>query len=75
MKIEKRKAENEMLFQTEFSEIVNLIKKSRSAAMRTVNSALINLYWQIGEFISKRVKNEDWGKIRRCRTCRICKNK
>ena len=47
---------------TEFTEVVNLIKKSRFAAMQAVNSELINLYWQIGEYICKRVESEGWGK-------------
>ncbi len=44
---------------TNFTEVVNLIKKSRFQAMHAVNIELINLYWQIGEYISKRVESED----------------
>lgn len=53
---------SEITRKPEFSEIVNLIKKSKRAAMQAVNFGLINLYWQIGEYISKRVESEDWGK-------------
>ena len=45
-----------------FAEVVNLIKKSRFAALRAVNSELINLYWQIGEYIAERIESEGWGK-------------
>lgn len=45
-----------------FAEVVSLIKKSRFAALRAVNSELINLYWQIGEYISERIESEGWGK-------------
>lgn len=53
---------SEITIKPEFSEIVSLIKKSKRAAMQAVNFGLINLYWQIGEYISKRVESEDWGK-------------
>ena len=53
---------SEIAFKPEFSEVVSLIKKSKNAAMQAVNFGLINLYWQIGEYISKRVASEDWGK-------------
>ena len=45
-----------------FAEVVSLIKKSRFAALRAVNSELINLYWQIGEYIAARIESEGWGK-------------
>ena len=38
-----------------FTEIVRLIGASRERAMQAVNTALIDLYWQIGEIISRRV--------------------
>ncbi len=53
---------DELTLKTDFSEVVNLIKKSRYQAMQAVNAELMNLYWQIGEYISKRVASEDWGK-------------
>jgi predicted nuclease of restriction endonuclease-like (RecB) superfamily len=51
-----------LITQTEFTEVVNLIKSSRYKALQAVNSELINLYWQIGEHIAKRVESEGWGK-------------
>ena len=46
----------------DFMEIADLIKKSRRKTLQAVNSELINLYWQIGAYISQRVAAEDWGK-------------
>jgi hypothetical protein len=43
------------------TEIVRLIGASRERAMQTVNTALIDLYWQIGEIISRRVAAAQWG--------------
>ena len=44
-----------------FTEIVLLIGVSRERAMQAVNTALIDLYWQIGEIISRRVAAAQWG--------------
>jgi predicted nuclease of restriction endonuclease-like (RecB) superfamily len=45
-----------------FSDVVNLIKSARSKVLKAVNSQLISLYWQVGEYISLRIKAEGWGK-------------
>ncbi|MBN2560622.1 MAG: DUF1016 family protein [Phycisphaerae bacterium] len=45
----------------DFEEIIRLIDAARSRAMSAVNTVLIDLYWQIGERISKRVAADGWG--------------
>lgn len=47
--------------QDQFSEITTLIQQARSSALRAVNTELINLYWQVGEYISRRIANASWG--------------
>ena len=44
-----------------FAEIVQLINISRDQAYQTVNTLLIDLYWQIGEYISTKIKKAEWG--------------
>jgi predicted nuclease of restriction endonuclease-like (RecB) superfamily len=44
-----------------FAEIVRLIQTSRHQALQAVNTALIDLYWQVGEVISKRIEAAEWG--------------
>jgi predicted nuclease of restriction endonuclease-like (RecB) superfamily len=44
-----------------FIDIVQLIKQSRSNAIRAVNAELINLYWNIGEYISNKIDRSEWG--------------
>ena len=44
-----------------FTDIIHLIKQSRKNAIKAVNSELINLYWNIGEYISKKIKQSEWG--------------
>jgi len=49
-------------YQTEFSEIIAIIEQSRENAFRAVNQEFITMYWKVGEYISKKVKNKGWGK-------------
>jgi predicted nuclease of restriction endonuclease-like (RecB) superfamily len=44
-----------------FTDIIQLIKQSRTNAIRAVNAELINLYWNIGAFISKKIEQSEWG--------------
>ena len=44
-----------------FTDIIQLIKQSREKAIRAVNSELINLYWDIGEYITKKIEQAEWG--------------
>lgn len=44
-----------------FVDIIRLIKQSRFNAIKAVNSELIHLYWNIGEYISKKIENSEWG--------------
>jgi len=44
-----------------FTDIIQLIKQSRTNAIRAVNAELINLYWNIGEHISTKLEKSEWG--------------
>jgi predicted nuclease of restriction endonuclease-like (RecB) superfamily len=44
-----------------FSEVVRLIEASRGRAIQAVNTTLIELYWQIGETISRKIEAAVWG--------------
>ena len=44
-----------------FTDIIQLIKHSRSNAIRAVNAELINLYWNIGKYISNKLIQSEWG--------------
>jgi predicted nuclease of restriction endonuclease-like (RecB) superfamily len=52
----KRQVENQ------FIEVIKLIQQSRYKAYKAVNTELIDLYWKVGEYISQRIANEEWGK-------------
>lgn len=44
-----------------FAEITRLIEAARQKAFQAVNTALIELYWQIGETISRKIEPAEWG--------------
>jgi len=44
-----------------FSEVIKLIESARQKSFQAVNTALIDLYWQIGETISRKIKSAEWG--------------
>lgn len=44
-----------------FTDIIQLIKQSRTNAIKAVNAELINLYWNIGQYISKKIEQSEWG--------------
>ncbi len=44
-----------------FGEVVELIVSARQRAFQTVNTTLIDLYWQVGEYISHKIENAEWG--------------
>jgi len=44
-----------------FTDIIQLIRQSRTIAIKAVNAELINLYWNIGEYISRKLEKSEWG--------------
>ena len=50
------------MIQEQFTDIIQLIKQSRSRAIKAVNTEMINLYWNIGQYIHNRIETAQWGK-------------
>jgi predicted nuclease of restriction endonuclease-like (RecB) superfamily len=46
----------------EYGEIISIIERARENAFRAVNRELISMYWEIGAYVSDKVKNGGWGK-------------
>jgi hypothetical protein len=44
-----------------FSEVVRLIAASREKVVQSVNTALIDLYWELGATISRKIEGAEWG--------------
>lgn len=47
--------------ESNFIEIIQIIQRSRTNAIKAVNAELINLYWNIGAYISDRLASAEWG--------------
>lgn len=47
--------------QPDFAEVVHLITAARQHAYQAVNTTLIELYWQVGAYISNKIKAAEWG--------------
>jgi predicted nuclease of restriction endonuclease-like (RecB) superfamily len=44
-----------------FAEVVQLIQQSQQRAYQGVNAELIDLYWRVGEYISRKIEAAEWG--------------
>ncbi|MCV4275463.1 PDDEXK nuclease domain-containing protein [Pseudomonas capsici] len=44
-----------------FDEVLALICNARQQVMQAVNSRLIELYWQVGAYISRKLEQAEWG--------------
>ncbi|OAH99203.1 hypothetical protein A1353_21065 [Methylomonas methanica] len=46
---------------SDFTEITQLIVSARQRAVQAVNTTLIDLYWQVGQIISRKIAAAEWG--------------
>jgi hypothetical protein len=44
-----------------FAEVVEMIQAARGQAVVAVNKILIDLYWRVGEYISRKIETAAWG--------------
>ena len=49
------------LTQDDFSKITQQIAPARQRAVQAVNTTLIDLYWQVGQTISRKIEAAEWG--------------
>jgi predicted nuclease of restriction endonuclease-like (RecB) superfamily len=48
--------------ENEFNEVLAIIQQAQERAFRAVNHELISMYYEIGKYVSKKVKTNAWGK-------------
>ncbi len=53
--------ENAVSYTDDFKQIVTMIQTARANAFAKVNAELINLYYEVGKFVSLKVSNAEWG--------------
>ena len=44
-----------------FSSIISIIEAAKQRAMKAVNAELINMYWEVGKYLSSLVENSSFG--------------
>jgi predicted nuclease of restriction endonuclease-like (RecB) superfamily len=44
-----------------FVEVVEMIQSAKQTVMQTVNAQLVELYWQVGAYISHKLEQSEWG--------------
>ena len=45
----------------DFDAVISIIKKAKGRALKAVNEELINMYWEIGEYLSKLCSDSSFG--------------
>jgi len=48
--------------QADLDTVLGLIEAARARAVAAVNAELVDLYWKIGEHISRKIAEEGWGR-------------
>jgi predicted nuclease of restriction endonuclease-like (RecB) superfamily len=46
----------------DFGEVLSIIEQARESVYHTANRELISMYWDIGKFVSEKVRSAGWGK-------------
>ena len=49
-------------YNSDFESIIAIIEQSKIRAIKAVNAEMIEMYWQIGKYLSEKTKSEGWGK-------------
>jgi len=44
-----------------FDEVLTLIEAARRRAYQAINTELVDLYWELGKYISKKIASAEWG--------------
>ena len=57
----RRKSPDALSAPASFDEILTLIQSARQRAFHAVNIELIDLYWQVGQTISRKIETAEWG--------------
>ncbi len=52
----------ELKDESDFNSVLKLIKEGKNNLVRQANTILIDTYWNVGAYLSKKVKSSEWGK-------------
>lgn len=52
---------NIIISEQAFAEVVGMIQTTRNNVIRVANTALIDLYWNIGNYLHNKIASSEWG--------------
>jgi predicted nuclease of restriction endonuclease-like (RecB) superfamily len=47
--------------ESQFAEVATIVHRGRARAVSALNTVVIETYWKVGEYISRKVSNAEWG--------------
>lgn len=53
--------ENHLIQEQQFAEVVNIIVQHQGRASRAVNEEVLLTAWNVGNYVSTKLKSEEWG--------------
>ena len=45
----------------QFAEVVTMIQQTKASVISIANTALIDLYWKVGKYVSDKLTVSEWG--------------
>lgn len=51
-----------ILAEDSFDPVLSIIENAKNRAIRVANAEMIQMYWDIGAYVSAKVKDGGWGK-------------
>ena len=60
-KDKKNIAERKKFMEKEINELIAIIQSHRDKAYRKINEELVGMYFEIGKYLSAKIKMEKWG--------------
>ena len=46
---------------SQFADVVEMIRSTRRQVLQMANTALIDLYWKVGKYLSEKISSAEWG--------------
>lgn len=50
------------VYQNDFATVYSMISEAKSKVWQQINTSIINLYWNIGRYVSNKIDCDGWGK-------------
>lgn len=58
---ETQRIESTLINASPFTDVVKIIRSSRSQVLRMANTAFINIYWKMRQYLSNKIASAEWG--------------